>query len=286
MADLRLLEEAISKLAHAFVTEPHQFFSERELQSEFYGLCRGRFGSERPKDRQDVDVHLFRHEYNTIGRYKRSEAFRQRHADQGTTGVLDFAILKPDFVAANDLLVVINKHERRRTMLREATVSPVLDVGMEFKMAHVREKGQVSRGAVNVLAIGIEEDCCKLARERPAHAYVVAFSHGPDPTATRAAKILSDGHIQLKQFDVEGLTDSYCYPSSFSETIASMSDQGHQLVSCGSARLTVIVCVAPREARCGDWTTGVVEPGVRDLAVPRMGDANRRPIGCARVEAA
>lgn len=200
MADLVELERAMAQLVTAFASSPMQFFSEREMQAEFYGLCRGRFGSAKPKDRPDLELLLFRHEYNTLGRYRRDRragSFRAKFSDEGKAGALDFVILNPEFVSSNELLAVINKHERRRAVLRNAGSTRAIDVGIEFKMAHVREALSVTRSAVTDLVKGFLEDCRKLAHERPVNAYALVFSHGPGPDAEQARRMLGAGASEL-----------------------------------------------------------------------------------------
>ncbi len=94
------LESLLGKLARRFVEGPFDYFSERELQAEFYALARGAFGvaTVTGVDGARHTVSLFRHEYNTLGRYRggaKKEAFLQRYTGKGEGGIgaLDFAIL-------------------------------------------------------------------------------------------------------------------------------------------------------------------------------------------------
>lgn len=178
------LESRIAELVQRFQADPLHYFSERELHGEFFGLCRGEFGMARPLG-EKRDVPLFRHEYNTLWRHrrdKRGTSFETRSSTDGVAGSLDFAILNAEFVRANDLLTVINKHEPRRASRRNMAPN-ALDHAIEFKMAHIREAEIVSQRALKDLHTGVMEDCRKLAHEEPRQAFMLAFSHpnGPEP---------------------------------------------------------------------------------------------------------
>lgn len=203
--DVNLLEEAIAGLVSRFRTSPFHFFSERELQAEFYGMCRRNFGAAKPKD-SDIEVPLFRHEYNTVWRYRRartgaprSDSFQLRLDDGGVAGSLDIAILNAEFVRSCELLVVINKDERRRASIRgrAASLPGAIDAAIEFKMAHVRDAPTVRQSAINELSHGVFEDCRKLGHENPAHAYMLAFSHEDGPSTDAAQRILNGGNDEF-----------------------------------------------------------------------------------------
>ena len=184
------LESLIGTLARHFVERPFDYFSERELQAEFYALGRGAFGAATVTGVDDArhTVSLFRHEYNTLGRYRggaKKEAFLQRYTrkGEGDVGALDFAVLERAFAETADLLTVINKDESRRQILREAVDTeqrpPILAAGIEFKMAHVSKQtaGEPTSADLRQLEAGLLADCRKLAHERPGIAYAIAFSH-------------------------------------------------------------------------------------------------------------
>lgn len=184
------LEELLVALARRFVERPFDYFSERELQAEFYALARGAFGAVWVKgvDGAPHAISLFRHEYNTLGRYRggaKKEAFLQRYTrkGEGDVGALDFAILERAFAETADLLTVINKDESRRQILRKAVDTgpqpPILAAGIEFKMAHVSKQaaGEPTSADLKQLEAGLLADCRKLAHERPGVAYAIAFSH-------------------------------------------------------------------------------------------------------------
>ncbi|MBL8621832.1 MAG: hypothetical protein JNK64_11030 [Myxococcales bacterium] len=184
------LESLLVQLAGRFVERPFDYFSERELQAEFYALARGAFGEATVADGngRHHTVSLFRHEYNTLGRYRggaKKEAFLQRYSRQGEgdVGALDFAVLERAFAEANKLLTVINKDETCRALLRAAVDAghkpAILAAGVEFKMAHVSKQagGEPTTADLNQLEAGLLADCRKLAHERPGIAYAIAFSH-------------------------------------------------------------------------------------------------------------
>lgn len=176
--DVESLDSSIAELVHLFQGAPLHYFSEQELHGEFFSLCRRRFGSEKPSDLDEL-IPLFRHEYNTIGKYRRGSrgsSFLERLSDGGVTGSLDFAILNREFVRRNDLLTVINKDEYRRCGHRSSSTD-ALDAAIEFKMAHIRDVRTVRRSAINCLRLGMRDDSRKLAHEAPKHAYLLAFIH-------------------------------------------------------------------------------------------------------------
>jgi hypothetical protein len=190
------VEDLIAQLVHQFNDAPSQFFHEEELHGVFFGLCRGNFPLVHTRDNHEV--HLFRHEYDTIWRYARRdpEPYTERLTDRGVTACFDFALLSQGFVQQHELLTVINKHEARRLGLRqnpwwtEQGPSAVIDVGIEFKMAHRRHQMDIAQGQVNALRAGMLLDARKLATERVGRAYLLAFSHGPLPNNDVAAQIL------------------------------------------------------------------------------------------------
>lgn len=193
------LETVIAELTTRFRRAPWHYFSENELHGEFFGLGRSRFGTATPTD-SDIELPLFRHEYNTIWRYCRKpkeRAFQIRFAErgQGDVGSLDFVILNSQFVQNSTLLVVINKDEARRPTLRKLAGEGAhpISAAIEFKMAHVRKKMQVSKGEIGALGRGMVEDCRKLAHEAPTLAYMLAFCHHDGPDETTANKMLIEG---------------------------------------------------------------------------------------------
>lgn len=236
MSDQRL-EALIGRLVQRFQAAPFHYFSEHELQAEFFGLCRWEFGVARPAN-ADVDIPLFRHEYNTLWRHRRDRrggSFQTRSSDEGVTGSIDFVVLNADFVAANDLLTVINKDETRRAKCRGA--STPFDCAIEFKMAHVRDRVTVSRGALNAFVGGVLEDCRKLAHEGPTKAYVVAFSHAPGPSASDAARVLKLG---LSEFVRVSKRDS----------------------------IALLLATPTTTYVCGDWLSEAAFPNVCNIDAP------------------
>ncbi|MEZ4402576.1 MAG: hypothetical protein R3B06_21310 [Kofleriaceae bacterium] len=199
------LERRVCDLAHAFVASPYEFFSEHELHAEFYAACRQAFGRATPRE-ASAPVHLFRHEYNTIGRYRPSRETKRfdRRADlsgteRGGVGSLDFAILERSFVEAHDHLTVVNKDEPRRVRLREWTKAEqrALAAGIEFKMWHAARTMEPQSSDVGALTRGFIADCRKLAHEQPRTSYAIAFTHGAD--APPYARMLADGHAEFRE---------------------------------------------------------------------------------------
>lgn len=124
---------------------------------------------------------------NTVWRYRRKEAagaFSTRWSSKGREtgpGCFDFAILRRRFVESSDLLTVINKSESLRTPLRvDGEPSVAVDVGIEFKMAHIRTAKDIRTSSRRKLVNGLREDARKLAHEWPSTAYLLGFSHGLD----------------------------------------------------------------------------------------------------------
>jgi len=179
--DVALVARRLDALKRRFCQTPQNFFSEADLHASFYACCRGRFGTATPLGAA-CSVDLFRHEYNTIWRYRRIDGFATRYVDEGTPGSLDFALLDRGFVTTHDMVTVRNKREQQRALLRQHPhLSPAIVVGIEFKMEIARSAAGVGLGRITPLKEGMLEDCRKLAHERIPHAFVVAFSHGPEP---------------------------------------------------------------------------------------------------------
>ncbi len=199
------LELKIAELVRRFQADPFHYFSERELHGEFFGLCRVEFGMVKPLG-EECAIPLFRHEYNTFWRLrrdKRGTSFEVRSSTDGVAGSLDFAILNADFVRANDLLTVINKHEPRRALRRDMA-STALDHAIEFKMAHIREAKIVSQRALKDLRTGIMEDCRKLAHAEPRQAFMLAFSHPDGPALGDAEFTLRQGLAEFTRIRQRG----------------------------------------------------------------------------------
>ncbi len=185
------MDRFIAQLVEAFAARPLQYFHERELHCEFFGLARGALGTAATADREPV--HLLRYEYNTLWRYRRSgvareQRFAERFSADGDVGDIDFALLRREFVESHPYLAVMNKDETIRAGLRTCPwpadqPSPMIDRGLEFKMAHVHPFGPLPRqhavrlSDFNAMAAGVLLDCRKLAQERVGTAYLVAFSH-------------------------------------------------------------------------------------------------------------
>jgi hypothetical protein len=194
------VETRIAKLTADFVQEPLRFFHEKELHGRYYALCRHE--SEEALTRDDVPVHLFRHEYNSVYHYVRERknplCFTAAYTgEQGKPVAIDFALLKRIFVERHDYLTVMNKDKLRRSVLwRDEPMDPgdgrsvALQKAIEFKMAHVRTRMDVSQGALNALSREMVIDCRKLGFESPVSAYVLGFSHGPRPDAADANSII------------------------------------------------------------------------------------------------
>lgn len=209
------LEELIGQLAGHFVEHPFDYFSERELQAEFYALARGAFGTATVTGANGARhaVSLFRHEYNTLGRYRggaKKEAFSTRYTrkGEGDVGALDFALLERAFAETTELQTVINKDETRRALLREAVDAghqpPILAAGIEFKMAHVSKQtsGEPTSADLRQLEDGLLADCRKLAHERPGVAYAIAFSH--TATIPNARSMLENARGQFTGYHASG----------------------------------------------------------------------------------
>ena len=204
---LQTLERKMALLIQQFAEDPYQLFHENEVHAVFFGLTREPVGAATPRNHQRP-VHLLRHEYDTIWRYSNQEGFRTRFADQGTTACLDFAVLKEEFITANDLLTVINKDENRRKALRRQATgqdcidSPAIHAGVEFKMLHVRTAIEVmgDEGFVKEM----HRDSRKLGLEGIAHAYVLGLSHGPWPEQRYAATIASECRQCYQTYKLDG----------------------------------------------------------------------------------
>jgi hypothetical protein len=190
---LTKLDNSIRELAKAFLLNPYDYFQEREVHSQFFSICRNQFGSAKVNGTPSVEVSLLRQEYNTVWRLIRSEAFADRYESRGKPGSLDFAILRAEFVEKKGLLCVVNKDEniRRevRKIARDTTHSPVVVVGIEFKMAHVRAALEVSAREVQELESGMVIDAQKLAQEWVEYGYLVGFCHGSTLGDARAQQI-------------------------------------------------------------------------------------------------
>jgi hypothetical protein len=183
---MAIMENCVRELAELSLATSLQFFHEREIHDEFFRLARERLGTSRTAD--GVRVHLLRHEYNTVWRYRRRQAicpFEERLFTGGGVAHLDFAVLRPEFVARREYLTVMNKEERLRIRLREeaarANGSPAVERALEFKMAHCHSVG--AGGAQRGVRLSDFDSlrnsdacvCRKLAYEHPAIAYVAAF---------------------------------------------------------------------------------------------------------------
>src|SRR5262249_36069643 len=112
----------------------------------------------------------------------------------------------------HELLTVINKDETRRQGLRqnpwtEQGTSAVIDLGIEFKMAHRRHQMDVAQGQVNALRAGMLLDARKLATERISKGYLLAFSHGQLPERDDALDILQNvvNEHQQRRIGVEAV---------------------------------------------------------------------------------
>ena len=195
-----MLERLIRELVKIFQANPKNIFHEKQLHSIFYYICHGQFGSVLTQDNYGP-VELFRQEYNSIYRYSRHDAppFSKRYVD-GTPTIsgriphsaeFDFVILNKKFVASHELLTVINKDEVRRRHLRTEKQTQAIDIGIEFKMAHIRSSLNVNPGEINILIRGMLEDARKLALERIPEAFLVGLSHGPLPDEEEAQNIVT-----------------------------------------------------------------------------------------------
>lgn len=201
---LSALEARMRQLADAFTASPTDFFHEKELHTAFFPMCRVAFGEEAPRGAK-TPVQLFRHEYDTLWRYRRSDGFANRYETEGTTACLDFALLDRGFVAGHDLYTVMNKSEPLRKRLRAAAgPSPALVVGVEFKMAIARSTAGVGVSGVTGLQEGMLADCRKLAWERIPIAYVLGFSHGPRPDSAEAERVAEACITEFRQYNPQG----------------------------------------------------------------------------------
>lgn len=192
-----MVEDAIATLARQFQESPKQFFHERELHATFFGLCRHRLPIVATKDAHQIQV--FRYEYESIWKYKRSAPapYTEPLEDRGTTACLDFVVLREQFVRDHNLLMVINKDETLRSELRKKLwaddgSSRVIEVGIEFKMAHRSKNFDIKIGQINSLHNGMLLDSRKLAVERVSNGYLLGFSHGSAPDKDTAAKIIQE----------------------------------------------------------------------------------------------
>lgn len=201
-----LLKTKIRELIDEFHKGPNNFFHEREIHSFFFNLCRNEFGEAKPK-KNGTAVDLFRQEYNTIWRYKRSDkvSFAKRYTDEGRTGVIDFVILNKGFVENHDLLTVINKDESRRNTIRSGNMTnPAINVGIEFKMSHLTKTLSIGKAAINKLKIGLREDCRKLAQELIPNVYIIAFSHGKLPEQEEVNDIAYECKQEYANYNPKG----------------------------------------------------------------------------------
>lgn len=184
------MDAYIRTLVDVFQANPWQFFHEREIHSRFFGISRDACGMAHSAG--GYCVHLLRQDYNTLWRYHGNgdDAFGIRlGAGEGDVGEIDFVTLKQEFVVGRPYLEVMNKEETIRQPLRDAIwqpngLSPIIQCGLEFKMAHVHpvgplaNRGQgVNMGHFNVL--GFVSDCRKLACERAGIGYVATLMHQP-----------------------------------------------------------------------------------------------------------
>ena len=200
------IEQRMVELVNHFCAAPQSFFHERELHAPFYSLCRDDLPMVATQDGHHV--HLFRYEYETVWRYARRdpEPFTERLTDRGRVATIDFAVLNSDFAQGHDLLSVINKHEGKRANLRgkswkDGGASAMIDVAIEFKMAHRRHQMDIGEGQINTLRRDMLLDARKLATERIARGYLLGFSHGPRPNQNNAEGILRavlDEHSQRR----------------------------------------------------------------------------------------
>lgn len=198
------VDNSIRELATTFLRNPLDYFQEREAHSTFFCICRKRFGSANTKGNPSVEVSLFRQEYNTIWRLVRGESFAERYDSIGKPGSLDFAILRADFVEKNGLLCIVNKDENIRKAVREiarkSIHSPVIEVGIEFKMAHLRAALEISDREIQELESGMIVDAQKMAQERVENGYLVGFCHGStlgDARAEQIAKVCASSFQKI-----------------------------------------------------------------------------------------
>jgi len=184
------MEQCICTLAEHFQADPMQFFHEKEVHSEFFGVGRTALGMAQTNDEHDIQ--LLRQDYNTLWRYHRAgeNGFADRFGapGEGYVGEIDFVLLRKSFVEAHQYLAVMNKEEvirreLRRNLWQQNELSPIIERGLEFKMAHVHPVGPPPRqpgvtvGRLNFHQINL--DCRKLACERVGVAYSVVLTHLP-----------------------------------------------------------------------------------------------------------
>ena len=238
------MENCILDLARIFQSNPLQFFHEGEVHSTFFGLARNALGEAQTSDGHTV--HLLRQEYNTLWRYRRKgdDGFSERFSNkgEGDVGEIDFVVLKRSFVEANRYLTVMNKEEDFRSRLRivpwpNAELSPMIQHGLEFKMAHVHLEGPPPHGqAVCVSDFNQKEmvlDCRKLACERVEVAYFVALTHA----------------THLRWFDTD-------YVAALFNTCIQEWDRCYDGPGEALTRLRLLV-VAPNQCfRWGAWSVG------------------------------
>lgn len=182
------MDQYILELVRLFQANPLHFFHEREIHSAFFSLGRERSGTAMTSDGQSI--HLFRQDYNTLWRYRRrgADGFATRFSEpgEGDVGEIDFVLLRRIFVGSNRYLTVMNKEEANRRPIRSNDwtrnrPSPIIERGLEFKMAHVHSVGPQPRGqAVRDSDVDQDEiilDCRKLACERVGIGYSVTLTH-------------------------------------------------------------------------------------------------------------
>lgn len=197
------IDQSIHSLADNFIAAPHDFFSERDLHSRFAELARRRFGNAKTTD--GYKVNLLRQEYNTVGRYSRSDVppFGIRHAHQDRltkAGFFDFAIIDPAFVRANDLLTVINKRDDpNRRMLSESCIVP-FEAVIEFKMCHRARSFDITKSSVLATIEGIKDDARKCAHENPGNAFLAGFFHDWPFDENRTAEMKSEIEDEFRNY--------------------------------------------------------------------------------------
>lgn len=217
MKELSLLEEKVGILIEKFLSQPYNFFHEKEIHSVFFNLCREQFGRANPNDEQ-IEIDLFRQEYDTIWLYRHpkkdelssSEKFSKKYESSGTTrattGVIDFVILNKDFVKNHTWLTGINKDEKGRKEIRcmDITNKPIIDIGIEFKMAHITKNKSISNSAIKNLEEGLLEDCRKLAQELIPYACVLGFSHGSLPALPETERLVTKCQQEYLKYNPKG----------------------------------------------------------------------------------
>lgn len=206
------IDQAISELVSEFKSSPHDFFSERDLHSRFAELARRRFGRTKTKDGHKISI--LRQEYNTVGRYSRSDdpPFGIRHSYQDRltkAGLFDFAILDPAFVHSNDLMTVINKRDdpNRRVLFESGTIP--FHAVIEFKMGHRARSYELSRAEVLAIIDGIKEDGRKCAHERPKNAFLLGFFHNWPLNASETALQKSLVEIEFRNINTSSAMHLY-----------------------------------------------------------------------------